>query len=189
MPKPPDMELNEWFTQLYKSQYDRLLNSAKSYFKVYGKHADEYAEDAVQRTVLRAWAIIDRFAEMESPVGWLYRTLPYVVKDVNDENLHWQEKLHMMSERSISHTGVDFRLKAELESMMTKDEYQLLKRIYIDGYTYKEVSMEQGLSKSALAMRVKRIKERIVEEDKKIQQECEQIPEKGRNKSRGGSRR
>ena len=49
--------------------------------------------------------------------------------------------------------------------MMTDEEFQLMKRLYINGQTYDEVSADMGVKKSTLAMRVNRIKKRIVEEN------------------------
>ena len=58
----------------------------------------------------------------------------------------------------------------------------LLKHLYLDGYTYSELCAEMGLKKSALAMRVKRIKERFMTDygiEKKSQKTSEQSPPDG----------
>ena len=46
----------------------------------------------------------------------------------------------------------------ELEGIVPQADFDLLKRIYLYGETYEEVAQELGLKKSALAMRVHRIK-------------------------------
>lgn len=50
---------------------------------------------------------------------------------------------------------------AELQSCVREEEYRLLKRLYLDGSTYREISQETGLSQSAQAMRVSRIKQKV----------------------------
>lgn len=60
--------------------------------------------------------------------------------------------------------GASIQLRLELTGLISKEEHRLLSRLYVEGYTYEELAREMGLKKSALAMRVKRIKERILEE-------------------------
>ena len=40
----------------------------------------------------------------------------------------------------------------------------ILRKLYLEKYTYEELAREMGLKKSALAMRVKRSKERFVKQ-------------------------
>ena len=47
---------------------------------------------------------------------------------------------------------------------LTPEEYEILRKLYLEKYTYDELAREMGLKKSALAMRVKRSKERFVKQ-------------------------
>ena len=69
-----------------------------------------------------------------------------------------------MSNLVFSGTGVEYQLKIELQSLMSVEEYELLKRLYIDNETYAELSQEMNIKLSTLAMRVKRLKERVMED-------------------------
>lgn len=53
---------------------------------------------------------------------------------------------------------------AEITSILTPEEYEILRKLYLEKYTYEELAREMGLKKSALAMRVKRSKERFVKQ-------------------------
>ena len=45
-----------------------------------------------------------------------------------------------------------------------KEDFDLLYKMYVMGYSYRELCQEMGLTKSALATRIHRIKERIRDE-------------------------
>ena len=69
-----------------------------------------------------------------------------------------------MSERRDDGLDEDFLLKSELADLVPEEDYLLLKRLYLDGDTYQELCRELGLKKSALAMKIRRIKERFLKE-------------------------
>lgn len=164
MPKPLDQDFETWFAELCENEYNSLKRRAISCLAVYGKAAIPYADDVVQRTFLKAWELGEEFATKESPVGWLYKALTLTAKEVNRENNRWQRTLMKMSNLVFSGTGVEYQLKIELQSLMTAEEYELLKRLYIDNETYAELSEELNIKLSTLAMRVKRLKERVMED-------------------------
>lgn len=58
----------------------------------------------------------------------------------------------------------DVQQRAEITSILTPEEYEILRKLYLEKYTYEELAREMGLKKSALAMRVKRSKERFVKQ-------------------------
>ena len=68
------------------------------------------------------------------------------------------------SEYSVSQDAGNFHLRSELSDLLSEEEYLLLKGLYLEGYTYKELSRQLGVKQSALAMRVKRLKERLRKE-------------------------
>lgn len=167
MPKPLDQDLETWFEELYKKEYKSLKHRAASCLARVGENAGSYAEDVVQRTYLKAWQIKEEFAAMEKPEGWLCTAIAYTTWEVHRENDKWRHKLILISDRVITRTGIEYQLKLELEGLMSDKDYDLLKRLYIDGETYKKLSRKLGIKQSTLAMRVKRLKEQVAEEYKK----------------------
>lgn len=166
MPKPLDQDLETWFEELYKKEYKSLKRRAASCLARVGENVG-YAEDVVQCTYLKAWKIKEKFAAKEKPEGWLYKTITYTTKEFQRENSRWRHTLILMSDRVVTRTGIEYQLKLELKGLMPDNDYDLLKRLYIDGETYKELSRELGMKQSKLAMRVKRLKERVAQELKK----------------------
>lgn len=152
------------FEELYRSQYSSLYRYAVALLKGYSSqdlYVSGRAEEAVQETFSLAWEKRREFFSGPSPVGWLYRTLHHKTQELIREDQTWTKRILRFSE---AQDGVcnDFRLKAELSSIIPEEEYQLLKRLYLDGYTYRELAQELGIKQSTLAMRVKRIKARFI---------------------------
>ena len=125
-----------------------------------------------------AWENRDKMAESESPVGWMYRTLAFKVRSLLREDRVWIKRLLQMSVQHSTADTHDFRLRLELQDMISPEDYWVLKTLYLDGYTYAETAAAMGLKKSALAMRVNRAKAKI----RDAYCDKEKILEKSRNK-------
>lgn len=171
------------FERIYRENYDSFVRYAVAIFKAHGSQyvsASGRAEEAVQEMFAYAWEHREKLAEAASPIGWMYTTLQYKVRELLREDRIWMKRLLQISEPCSTQDTYDFRLKAELEGMIAPTDYLLLKHLYLDGYTYAEVATAMGLKKSALAMRVKRIKEAFRENysdgEKFSQKKCEQSP-------------
>ena len=80
----------------------------------------------------------------------------------------------------------------ELEGLVSQEELELLKRLYLEGMTYEEMAAEENLNQNTLAARVRRIKLRF----QKIYREIENFSDPPCKKSdtarhkekRGGSK-
>ena len=156
------------FEALYRSQYGALYRYAAILLKGYSSwdmYVSGRAEEAVQETFSTAWEKRDDLFSCSSPAGWLHRTLYYKTQELIREDQTWAKRILRFSE-AVGPSGGDFRLKTELTSIIPEEEYLLLKRLYLDGYTYRELARELGVKQSTLAMRVKRIKARLAKEFK-----------------------
>ena len=56
-----------------------------------------------------------------------------------------------------------FRSKLDLEGLISKEDFDLLYKLYVVGYTYQELCKETGLTKSALGVRIHRVKQKVRE--------------------------
>ena len=160
MAKPLDQDFETWFTGLYEQKYTSLKRRAIFFLGADG-YDGAYAEDAVQCTFLKAWERREAVRQSPNQVGWLFKTLILTVKEIRHENRRWRHLLNQISDRIVSATGVEYQLKSELQSLMSPEEYMLLVRLYIYGVGYEKLSEELGCKISKLAMRVKRLKERV----------------------------
>ena len=174
---------DEEFEQIYKENYSYFLRYAATIFHAFAPHnmpIGDRAEEAVQEMCAFAWANRDKMAEAEFPVRWMVRVLFFKMRELLRDEQTWAKRMQQISEQFCEEDVNDFRLKVELEDLIPPEDYLLLKRLYLDGYTYAEVGDAMSLKKSALAMRVKRIKEQILakidEDEKFFSKRCEQSP-------------
>lgn len=180
---------DEEFEQIYRENYDEFLHYAENMLQSFGAYyvsTSGRAEEAVQEMAAYAWEHRDKMAESESPVGWMYRTLYFKIREFLREDRVWRKRMLLISEQYRDQDSYDFRLKTELQDLIPLKDYLLLKHLYLDGYTYSEVSAAIGLKKSALAMRVNRAKAQIREDlsegenlSKNFGKKCEQSPPSG----------
>ena len=185
--KTPEKPVSDQeFEQLYRENYDPLLRYAATLFKLHGSQyvsASGRAEEAVQELFALAWERRDKLAAAPNSTAWLYSALQYKVREFLREDRVWTKRVLQVSEQYQTQDTSDFRLKLELKDMLPLKDYSLLKWLYLDGYTYTEVCEMMGLKKSALAMRVKRIKEAFMSEydanEKFSHKKCEQSPPGG----------
>lgn len=155
------------FEELYRTHRDELYHYAVILLQgrnIGSSRVYDVAEEAVQEAFSVAWKKRYECFSSPSPVGWLHKALYHKVQEICRENRKWAIRILRLSEHAGSSTEGDFRLKSELLSCISVEEYSLLKHVYLDGYTYKELSQAMHIKPSTLAMRVKRIKDRINKE-------------------------
>lgn len=153
------------FEILYFTQYASMLRYARTIFKAHGSKyvsMSERAEEAVQEAFAFAWENKEKLYNSPSPEGWLFRVLYFKVQEFLREDRQWTKRVLLMSEMAKDSTNESVQLRLELEDLISKEDYLLLKKLYLEGYTYTELCSELNLKKSALAMRIKRIKERFL---------------------------
>lgn len=156
-------EYNEFFKQLFDREYPGLLRYASSILKSLdgSSPVSSKAEDAVQEAFACAWKERKDVLASPEPVGWLYNALYYkILKLLRAEN-NWTKRLLKYEQYYIHHHEDHLSIEAELEGIVPKEDFDLLRRIYIDGYSYQELTAGLNTTKEALAVRVYRIKKKI----------------------------
>ena len=166
----PNAEL--FLEELFRKYYKDLLRYTTV---VLTKHGGGYvsdserAHDVVQDVFMLAWEKRETLMESESPVGWLYKAAVYKVREALRDDRAWIRRLSQAEEilpvQELSRT-----MPEDWEDCISREDFELLCRVYLDGYTYKELCEEMGLKKSALAMRLNRAKARFQKNYGKINQ-------------------
>ena len=164
MDKNTKEDLEQQFSEIYRQEYSRLLQRAVKTLRDLGMQTDVMgrAEDAVQEAAAIGWKKIDEMFK-SSPAGWLHVAVRTKAKEIAKDDYKWFRKLEKIS----NVTGVVvgrpvWELKIEMSDLISPEDYHLLSRHYIK-YSYKELCGELNISKSALAMRIKRAKGRFIE--------------------------
>lgn len=171
MPASPTLFSTETLGVLYQENYQKLLWYAQAILAREGHQGDAgRAEEVVNEAFLIALTKLGELSASPKPVGWLYNTVNNVARNMVREDQRWVKRLlnvtHFQSLVSAP-PGADL----ELEGLIPPEDLDLLKRRYLEGMTYDELAQELGTSKSTLASRVQRSKERF----KKVYREAEKF--------------
>lgn len=158
---------DDFITELFASEYQRLIRYAEIIFRKRGVYADPIgrAEDVVQETFYLACAKRDDLINSDDPGRWLTATVTYKIREAVREDRKWVKNLMLLPGED---QYVPFPEMDVLKELIPAEDYDLLKRLYIEGYSYKELCGEFGVSKSTLGMRIKRIKESFKKKHGKI---------------------
>lgn len=154
----------QYIEKLYSEMWKRLYTYAYSVLK-----SKECAEEAVQETARIACDKPDEVMSSENPQGWVMNTL----------------KLHIRNERRKRKTMEKYIAAAEAEDinqficyddhfdlmysdMISPEEFQLLKWVYVEKYTIIWASEKLGISVEACKKRVQRTSDKLREKVEKF---------------------
>ena len=143
---------------LFFREWSKLVRYAKIQLRHYGPNMIDHngrAEELVQELFYTACKKIDELKASESPEHWLYNALYYKVKEALREDRKWVKCLMLLPSKEdiVPPPQID-----ELEELIPEEDYLLLRRFYVEGYTYDELCAELGCKPSCLAMRIHRVK-------------------------------
>ena len=154
----------EFFDKLYREQIPGMFRYAKYNLR------DEYlAETAVQEAMLAVWKKIDVFIACDDPVSLIFGYLKNIVKNIKSEQYMLQKRIVYLEDgyAETIHTSDEISVDTQLGDIISKEEFSLLKKLYVYGYSYKELAEELGVNPSVIGMRVKRSKEKFINKYKK----------------------
>ena len=171
----------EEFSVIYLAHYDAMKRYAARAFYAAGRPDPQRVQDAVQETFRILWEKPASYRNSPSPDGWLYVTLSNTIKNqLRQDNRQaklllkvqaaWPEEVHPAP-------GADL----ELEGFVPQEDLEL------------------GTTRTALAKRVSRIKEKFrknyreseknLEPEKNLAQDREKTPLAGHELLKGGTKR
>lgn len=160
-------------TLLFEVLYDRFANMV--YNKCYGfANGEDEAKDLTQDVFLRVFVKLKSFKGKSKFSTWLYAfTYNHCVNYVTRNTAKKIEKQSVSSD-SIENIGEDIDSTREFENMrveqlkrvmdlISPDEKMLLLLKYQDNLSIKELSEALDIGESAVKMRLKRAKEKLVQ--------------------------
>ena len=161
------IEKERLFTEYYSQYFDKLKIYAYSSLGNWDR-----AEEAVQDTFHIAWIKIDNFLSSENPMGWLINTLKYTIKNIRRTD-NYQLKLFIsLNEVKEISSSTDSELDIDVEgicqSLLSKEDYYLLRRVVLEKATYKEMSEELNIKLWACQKRMQRIYQKLREHFNKL---------------------
>ena len=156
-----------FITELFQKEYAGLVKYAQIAFRKRGGYVDPLgrAEEIVQETFYLAVEKRDELMAREDKRAWLISAVSYKVRDALKEDRKWVKGLLLLPDEE---ELVPFPETEEAPDYLSKEDYTLLRRLYVEGYTYQELREELGLSKSGFAMKINRIKKSARKKFKKF---------------------
>lgn len=147
----------QYFNQFYTESYPLL----KRY--VFRKADQSEAEDILQETYYQAYQNIQVLMEHPNPIGWLLLTCKNII------NKHLQKK-RTQSEYMVfgdcedilqnmpTKDNYDSVYLEELKQILSDNQYFLLVKKYVEGYSVEELAKQLNITDGACKMRLKRAK-------------------------------
>lgn len=149
----------EYVEKLYLEMYTPMLNYAKGALL-----KESLAQEAVQETFLTACSLLDNLKSSPNPQGWIMNTLKHVIGKIKEtRNIHNRYFLLDDSALSVAADPKAHHPAPALlyDGLISQEDYRLLCRIGIDGYSILELSDELGISLAACRKRIQRARERF----------------------------
>lgn len=158
----PDLNIDLAFEALFRAEYVGLLRYAGAIFRQRSGDVNiSKAEEAVQEMFSLAWRKRDVLFSSEKPVGWLYRALYYTILGILQDERRRAKTLELLQGEYKEGAYDPESPDISLMGIVPSEDFELLKKLYIEGYTYQELAEEADIKKSALAMQVSRIKDKL----------------------------
>ena len=147
----------KFLEQVYFEEVPNMLKYAEIALNNY-----PLAEDAVQTTFKIALEKIDDFVNSPKPVGWIKNVLKNVIMHKRREQQKWQQNL---LEAELHQIPVYDEISIDTTfSGIDQEALSLLTKIYIEGIPYQQLAIQMNISLSALKMRIRRAKDKIIQE-------------------------
>jgi len=142
--------------QLYQSMYKKLVRAAMTKLRNYPD-----AEDITQDVFTLAEMKKNDLLTHPNPEGWLFDVLKNKILHEYRTRGRFKVALGKLEAGYSDHYIPEDDSVPDIFDCITKDEYDLLKRIYVDGYTIRLVAEQSGLNYETCRRRVQRIKDKV----------------------------
>lgn len=163
-------EQENFFNQLYDSQFQKMWKYA-----VVILANQDLAEEVVQDAFLEAYLHIDFLATCEKPEWWLQRTVKHkALHMLREQAKNIRRLVSLDAEIAIHLPATDefervedneqgnlTQVKQKIASALTEEDLHLLKRVALEGASYKQVSREMSLSIPVCQKRIQRVRKKL----------------------------
>lgn len=150
------------FREFYYGTYDAFYRYVK---RMAGR--ESVTEDIVQESYCAAYRCWDMLTEHPKPVGWLYKTAAYIIRNMRRRKESQVLSLEAVQEAEESMRTADVYESVEVEimlqNMLPQKEWELLHKYYIEGYSGADIAVQMGISEENIRMRLSRTRKKLRE--------------------------
>ena len=155
----------DYIEQLYKKNISLLVNYANIVLS-----NNSLAEEAVQETFIIVCIKYSTLVDSPNPEGWIMNTLKNVCKNIQKSRNYYLTKILPLStdiQSNHNYDSTDF-IELNVENIVSPEDFILLKKTILYGYSYKDLAKEINISLEACKKRVQRAKQRFRKNYEKI---------------------
>lgn len=116
------------------------------------------------RGILETFRHIEVLSTHENQVGWIYKTAEYKIKKLNevyDRNMSRELSVTDFEEPFIEDHAETIIHLDEYKRILKEDEFVLVMKKYVEGYSYKEIGQLTGNTESGSKMKISRLIEKL----------------------------
>lgn len=156
------MDINEKYLKFIETLYIKNASLLFNYANIILSNAS-LAEEAVQETFVITCIKQHALENSPNPEGWLMNTLKNVCRNIQKNRNYYLSRILSLNESVLGTTALesDNLWETNVQDFISKEDFMILKKIILDGYSYKDLAKELGISLEACKKRAQRAKQRF----------------------------
>lgn len=168
------MDINEKYLKFIETLYIKNASLLFHYANIVLSNAS-LAEEAVQETFVIACTKQHALENSPNPEGWIMNTLKNVCRNIQKNRNYYLTRILSLNESVLGTTTLesDNLWETNVQDFISKEDFMILKKVILDGYSYKDLAKELDISLEACKKRVQRAKQRFRKNYDKITHEID----------------
>lgn len=153
-----DPQLLDYIESLYRKEALLLFRYSQILF-----NNPSIAEETVQETFIIACLNHKKLKSSPNPEGWIMNTHKNVCRNFQKANNRYLKQIIALDDTILStqYTEDLYDCENTIASYVSSEDFIILKKIIIDGYSHKDLAEELGISVDACKKRLQRVKQRF----------------------------
>lgn len=156
------MDINEKYLKFIETLYIKNASLLFNYANIVLSNAS-LAEEAVQETFVIACIKQHALENSPNPEGWIMNTLKNVCRNIQKNRNYYLSRILSLNESVLGTTTLESEnlWETNVQDFISKEDFMILKKVILEGYSYKDLANELGISLEACKKRVQRAKQRF----------------------------
>lgn len=156
------MDINEKYLKFIETLYIKNASLLFNYANIVLSNAS-LAEEAAQETFVIACIKQHALENSPNPEGWIMNTLKNVCRNIQKNRNYYLSRILSLNESVLGTTTLESEnlWETNVQDFISKEDFMILKKVILEGYSYKDLANELGISLEACKKRVQRAKQRF----------------------------
>lgn len=145
--------------ELFRKLYDQTYAGLRRFVQYRSRNL-HMTDDILQEIYLEMFRHIDELAVHQNQIGWIYKTAEFKIMKLNeiyDRNASREPGNTDAAEPLMDDYTERIIQLDEYRRILKEDEFALVMRRYIEGYSYKEIGQMTGNTEAGSKMKITRL--------------------------------